>query len=42
LENVQAEQDLTRTRTDYLKAIAEFNKAQHGLSKAAGVLPSPQ
>ena len=42
LENVQAEQDLTRTRTDYLKAIAEFNKAQYGLSKAVGILPSSQ
>lgn len=42
LENVQAEQDLTRTRTDYLKAIAEFNKAQYGLSKAVGALPSSQ
>lgn len=40
LENVQAEQDLTRTRTDYLRAIAEFNKAQYGLSKAVGALPS--
>ena len=42
LENVQAEQDLTHTRTDYLKAIAEFNKAQYDLSKAVGVLPSSQ
>lgn len=40
LENILAEQDLTRSRTDYLKAIAEFNKAQYGLSKAVGVLPS--
>ncbi len=39
LENILAEQDLTRARTDYLKAIAEFNKAQYGLSKAVGVLP---
>ncbi len=39
LENILAEQDLTRTRNDYLKAIAEFNKAQYGLSKAVGVLP---
>lgn len=39
LENIQSEQDLTRTRSDYLKAIAEFNKAQYGLSKAVGVLP---
>ncbi|MCI0537634.1 MAG: TolC family protein [Verrucomicrobiales bacterium] len=42
LENIQAEQDLTRTRTDYLKAIAEFNKAQYGLSKAVGLLRSSQ
>lgn len=42
LENILAEQDLTRARIDYLKAIAEFNKAQYGLSKAVGVLPSPQ
>ncbi|MBI3192391.1 MAG: TolC family protein, partial [Pedosphaera parvula] len=39
VENILAEQDLTRTRTDYLKAIAEFNKAQYGLSKAIGTLP---
>ncbi len=38
LENILAEQDLTRARTDYLKAIAEFNKAQYGLSKAIGTL----
>jgi outer membrane protein TolC len=42
LENIQAEQDLTRARSDYLKAIAEFNKAQYGLSKAVGFSPSPQ
>jgi len=38
LENILAEQDLTRARTDYLKTIAEFNKAQYGLSRAAGGL----
>ena len=37
LENILAEQDLTRSRTDYLKAIAEFNKAQYELSRATGV-----
>lgn len=42
LENIQSEQDLTRTRSDYLKAITEFNKAQYGLSKAVGAPPSPQ
>jgi len=38
LENIQAEQDLTRARTDYLRAIAEFNKAQYGLIRATGNL----
>ena len=42
LENILAQQDLTRARTDYLKAIAEFNKAQYALSKAIGALPSSQ
>ena len=36
LEDLQAQQDLTRARADYLEAIAEFNKAQYGLSKAVG------
>ena len=36
LENIQSEQDLTRTRGDYFKAIAEFNKAQYALKKAIG------
>jgi outer membrane protein TolC len=38
LETIQAEQDLTRARLDYLKAIAEFNKAQYALQKATGKL----
>jgi outer membrane protein TolC len=38
LENIVAEQDLTRARNDYLKAVAEFNKAQYELSKATGAL----
>lgn len=38
LETIQAEQDLTRARLDYLKAVAEFNKAQYALSKATGKL----
>jgi outer membrane protein TolC len=36
LENIQAEQDLTRARLDYLKAIAEFNKTQYALNRALG------
>jgi outer membrane protein TolC len=39
LENILAHQDLTRTRNDYLRAVAEFNKAQYGLVKAVGALP---
>ncbi|MCX6898817.1 MAG: TolC family protein [Verrucomicrobia bacterium] len=36
LENIQAEQELTRTRNDYLGAVAEFNKAQYALGRAVG------
>ena len=38
LETIQAEQDLTRARLDYLTAIAEFDKAQYALQKATGKL----
>jgi len=38
LEAIQAEQELTRTRLDYLKLIAEFNKAQYALLRATGKL----
>ncbi|MEO5803637.1 MAG: TolC family protein, partial [Verrucomicrobiota bacterium] len=38
LENIQAEQDLTRARFDYLKTIADFNSAQYVLSRAVGNL----
>ena len=38
LENIQAEQDLTRARFDYLRAIADYNKAQYALSRALGKL----
>jgi outer membrane protein TolC len=40
LENVQAEQDLTQARLDYLNAVAEYNKAQYALSKAIGQIDS--
>lgn len=36
LENIQAAQDLTRSRADYLRAVTEFNKAQYGLARAIG------
>jgi outer membrane protein TolC len=38
LEDVLAEQDLTRARLDFVTAIAEFNKAQFSLLKATGGL----
>jgi outer membrane protein TolC len=36
LEYLQAEQDLTRSRADYLTAVAEFDKAQYALRRALG------
>ena len=36
LEDIQAQQELTRARSDYLTAIAEYNKAQYALGKAIG------
>jgi len=41
LENIQAEQDLTRARGDYVTVISEFNKAQYALLKALGRLSAP-
>jgi outer membrane protein TolC len=41
LENIQAEQELTRVRTDYLNVVAEYDKAQYALERAVGALPSP-
>jgi outer membrane protein TolC len=38
LENIQAEQDLTRARFDYLKSISDFDAAQYALSRAIGKL----
>jgi outer membrane protein TolC len=38
LENIQAEQDLTRARLDYVTLVAEHNKAQFGLEHARGAL----
>jgi outer membrane protein TolC len=38
LEAIQAEQDLTRARTDYVTIIAEHNKAEYALERARGAL----
>src|SRR5258708_3960196 len=34
LEDIQAQQDAARARSDYLNVIADYNKAQYGLSHA--------
>jgi len=36
LERILAAQDLTRARTDYLNAVAEYDKAQYALARAVG------
>jgi len=41
LEDIQAQQDLTRARSDYLSAVAEYNKAQYSLERAVGSISSP-
>jgi outer membrane protein TolC len=40
LEDIQAQQDLNQARSEYVAALAEFNKAQFGLSRAVGSLPA--
>ncbi len=39
LEDIQAQQDLTRARSDYVSTIAEYNKAEYLLNRAVGSLP---
>ena len=38
LENILAEQDQTRARQDYARALGEYDKAQYALSRALGRL----
>lgn len=38
LEDIQAQQELVRARSDYLNALTEHNKAQYELNKALGIL----
>jgi len=38
LEDIQAQQELTRSRSDFLAIVAEFNKAQYGLNWSIGAL----
>jgi len=42
LEVIQAEQELTQARLDYLKAVSEFNTAQYELAKAVGDITESQ
>jgi outer membrane protein TolC len=37
LEDIQAQQALTQARSDYVTALAEYDKAQYGLSRAVGM-----
>lgn len=39
LETIQAEQELTRLRQDYVNSLGEFNKGQYLLLKAIGAIP---
>ncbi len=41
LENIQAQQEFTRARNDFLNVVADYNKAQYALSKAIGGLTIP-
>ena len=41
LEDIQAQQDLTQARFGYVTTVAEYNKAQYGLSRAVGTLSLP-
>jgi len=36
LETIQAEQELTRARNDYVSVVAQFNQAQYALQRAVG------
>jgi outer membrane protein TolC len=38
LEDIQAQQDLTQARSEYFRALADYNKAQYALNKAIGGL----
>jgi len=38
LENIQSQQELARANSDYVSTLAEYDKAQYGLSRAIGDL----
>jgi outer membrane protein TolC len=42
LETIQAEQDLSRARNDYLNIVTDYNKAQYALLRALGRLSVPE
>lgn len=40
-ENIDAEEQWTKTRLDYLNVLAEYNKSQFAMIRALGLSPSP-
>ncbi len=42
LEDIQAQQALTQARSDYVTALAEYNKAQYALNRAVGGQVEPR
>ena len=42
LEDIQAQQDLNQARSDFVTALAEYNKAQYALNRATGSQPGTQ
>jgi len=41
LETIQAQQELSRVRNDYLNIVADYDKAQYALLRALGQLSAP-
>ena len=41
LETIQAQQELSRVRNDYLNIVADYNKAQYALLRSLGQLSAP-
>lgn len=42
LENIDAQEQRTKTRMDYLGVLAEYNKAQFAMIRALGLVPDPK
>jgi outer membrane protein TolC len=42
LEEIQSQQALNQSRSDFVTKVAEFNQAQYGLNRAVGGTPEPE